>query len=132
MLFAYNALDAWPDINCLEDVYFEKICTEFNLLKFVDLNLDYDCLKIKNNGPGRESRYEKHIMKKIQRRIKCAADALFVSNSGFYELMKYYKIKGFKQLYLGIPEYCAARIVSHFIRVQKTSDKIQQLKNSKH
>ncbi len=127
----FTFLDAWPDINCFEDVYFEKICTEFSLLKFVDLNLDYDCLKIKNNGSGREGRYEQHILKKIQRRIKCAADALFVSNFTFYELMKYYKINGFKLLYLGIPEYCAAWIVSHFIKVQKISDKIQQLKNLK-
>jgi glycosyltransferase involved in cell wall biosynthesis len=125
----FTHIDAWSDINCFEDIYFEKICDSLCIIKSVDLVTDYNCLKIRHVGPGRESRYENNLFKKASRRIRCATDAIFVSDFNFNGLMKYYRITGLRKLYVGLPEYIIARFLSHFVKVKKLNDKIRELKN---
>jgi glycosyltransferase involved in cell wall biosynthesis len=122
-------LDAWPDLNCFEDVYFEKIFNAFDLIEYKEITLRYDCLKIKNAGPGRESRYGNRIIKKIIRRLVCASDAIFVAHFNYKQLMEYYKICGYKKVYVGMPEYVIALILSKFIRIIIVDEKIMKLKN---
>ncbi len=125
----FTNIDAWPDLNCFEDVYFENVCGSLGIIKTTDLVTDYNCMKIRHVGPGQESRYENNIFKKASRRIKCAADAIFVSDFHFNGLMKYYKITGLKRFYVGLPEYTIARFLSLLIKVKKLDNKILELKN---
>ena len=125
----FTNIDAWPDLNCFEDFYFRKVCESLGIIKSVDLVTSYNCMKIRHDGPGRESRYENNIFKKVFRRMRCAADAIFVSDFNFNELMRYYKISGLKQLYVGLPEYIIARFLSRLIKVKKLDNKIRELDN---
>ncbi len=122
-------MDAWPDLNCFEDQYFESVCKSLNAFKFLELTTGYNCMQIKHTGPGRESRYENSILKQIKRRIICAGNALFVAGYNFKDLMKYYKITGFKRIYVGLPEYILAWFYSRSIKVQKIPDKVRELKS---
>jgi glycosyltransferase involved in cell wall biosynthesis len=121
-------LDAWPDMNCFEDMYFQKICKTFNVYRVVDVQSRYKCMSLRNMLSGKESRYEIGFFKKVSRRLNCTAEALFFTDFSFSTLMKYYHIQGLKKFYVGLPEYIAGKILSHFINVVPLGTKIYNLK----
>lgn len=75
----FDYYDAWQNVNCMYDIYFEKVCNRFNAIRRIDLECPYKCLKIRNMGAVRESRYEISFIGKIMRRVRWTSDILFIS-----------------------------------------------------
>ena len=126
----FEHYDAWQDVNCMEDVFFEKVCNHFNALWRTQMEADYKCMKIRNNGPGRESRYEPGYVGKLTRRLKCTADVLFVSGFTYKELLKYYKMESIKGKLYGLAIYIPAKFMSHFIKTPSVENRIKQICSS--
>lgn len=124
----FNYYDAWQDVNCMEDVFFTRVCKHFDAIKKIDFKCEYKCLKIKNLSAGRESRYETGIVGKLIRRIKCTADIIFVSGFTYRDLLKYYKLNGFRGKVYGLFLYATARPLTRFIKTPSITDKIREVK----
>lgn len=125
----FDYYDAWQDVNCFEDVYFERVCNHFNAIKRIDFELEYKCLKVRNLGAGRESRYETGTLGKIMRRIKCTSYIIFVSGFHYRRLLKYYTLHGIKGKVYGMLLYAPARLLSIFIKIPSVNDKIMEIQN---
>jgi glycosyltransferase involved in cell wall biosynthesis len=127
----FEHYDPWQDVNCMEDVYFERVCRHFDALRRIQIEADYKCLKIRNKGPGSESRYEPGRIGKAVRRIKCTADIIFVSGLGYRKLLEYYKLKYIKEKLYGLALYIPAKLISYFIKAPSVNFKIREIENYK-
>ena len=124
----FNYYDAWQDVNCLDDIYFERVCNYFNAIKRIDFECEYKCLKIRNLTSGSESRYETGLARKLIRRVRCTSDIIFVSGLTYRKLLEFYKLHGFTGKVYGLFLYEAARILSKFIKTPSITDKIREVK----
>ncbi|WMT50608.1 MAG: glycosyltransferase family 2 protein [Ferroplasma sp.] len=123
----FDYYDAWQDVNCMDDIYFEKVCNHFNAIKKIDFECEYKCLKIRNLTAGSESRYETDLARKLIRRVRCTSDVIFVSGFTYGKLLKFYKLKRFTGKVYGLFLYIVARILSKFIKTPSVTDKIREV-----
>jgi glycosyltransferase involved in cell wall biosynthesis len=112
----------FPDLNYAEDLYFNKKATKVNLLEVVSICMPIECLEIKGMSSGMEARYEKGIYHQIKRRIIATRDILFVNRIGYKELMEKYKLKGYKALFVGLPEYLMGKLLRFTINLPDPDD----------
>ena len=125
----FDYYDAWQDVNCMDDIYFEKVCNHFNAINRIDLKCPYKCLKIRNMGAGRESRYEVNYLGKLMRRIKCTSDILFISGFTYNRLLKFYQLKGSSGKIYGLFLYTSARLLKKFIKAPSVNTKIHDIES---
>lgn len=125
----FDYYDAWQNVNCMDDIYFEKVCNHFNAIRRIDLECPYKCLKIRNMGAGRESRYEISFMGKIMRRVRCTSDILFISGFTYSRLLEFYKLHGFSGKVYGLFLYSSARILKRFVNTPSISNKIKEVED---
>ncbi len=129
----FDYYDAWQNVNCMDDIFFENVCNHFNAIIRINFECEYRCLKIRNLGAGRESRYEISMVGKLIRRIKCTSDILFVSGFTYRRLLKFYTLHGFVGKVYGLFLYITARFLTRFIKAPSVKNKIKEIesKNSK-
>lgn len=125
----FNKYDAWQDVNCMDDVYFEKICNHFDALRRINFKADYKCLKIRGSGSGREGRYENNLIGKALRRISCTGDIIFVSGMSYRKLLEFYKLKSISGKLTGMGLYIPAKLISYFIKTPPVKEKIREIES---
>jgi len=127
----FDKLGGYPDLNFLEDVYFNKIAESFGLLQNVKINIQHKCLELRGLLSGRESRYEKSKYRKFKRRVIATRDMLFVTEPNFKDFLQRYKLQGAGIIIYGLPLYIIGRFLIPTVRVPKVQSKIREIqKNS--
>ena len=115
----------FPNISFADDVYLDKKLNGLNLLVCREIELQHKCLKIRNYGSGKTSRYETNFLKKLNRRILITRDNIFVNNYNFRDLIEFYQLTGYNKILKGLPLYTIGKFLTIFIKVPKVEDEIE-------
>ena len=109
----------FPDLNYAEDLYLNKIAQKLGLFEPVNIDMDIHCLEVSGISSGSEARYANTKFKLAMRRLIATRDILFVNQISYADLMKKYKLKGAKAIFIGLPEYLIGKILRFTIKVPK-------------
>lgn len=118
----FEMVGGFPNLNYAEDLYMNKVAKKMGILVEVKIDMEINCLTVRGMSSGTEARYEGRKLNQIKRRIIATRDILFVNRIGYRELMSKYKLKGFKALYIGIPEYLLGKLLIFTIEVPRLKD----------
>ncbi len=112
----------FPDLNYAEDLYLNKMAQKMGLFEPVNIDMEINCLEVSGISSGSEARYTNSKLKLAMRRLVATRDILFVNQIGYSDLMRKYKLKGFRAILIGVPEYLIGKILSLTIKVPKLEE----------
>ncbi len=125
-------LGGYPNLNNAEDSYLFKVaqCTGFLEKKTIS-EYDVKPISIKGLRSGNEKRYAKNVLETIKRRFIATRDILFVFNDFKpADLIKWYKLKGFRKYLMGYPLFVIGKLLRFTIKDEVTEKRCSRILHS--